>query len=129
MISAILGENESLLGGGAKISVRMNVVPTILLFLRSVVWSGFGAPNAADWNNGNRMPNVTWKLRVMTQKELEKLSEKDMDLSPSAVEDTFQVECAGFRLHSAGHPRGKAFKGAKRFHCIQALDATIQIHS
>lgn len=63
--------------------VRVKVVPIMLLFLCSVVWAGFGAVNAADWNFGNRTPNLTWKMRVITQKELEKISAKDMDLSPS----------------------------------------------
>lgn len=52
--------------------------------LYAVIWFGIGAANAADDHNGNSKPNFTWTKRVITEKELEGLFKKDMDLSPSA---------------------------------------------
>ncbi len=54
-----------------------------LSFLYSVTWSGLGAAKAAD-NTGNHKSNMTWTQRVITEKEIERMSQKDMDLSPSA---------------------------------------------
>ncbi len=46
-------------------------------------WSGFGTANAGG-NDENRIAGVSWKLRVITEQELERLSQKDPELSPSA---------------------------------------------
>ena len=58
------------------------------IFLFAVLYAfigfGAGAGNASAGNNKNSRPNFTWTKRVITEKELEGLSRKDMDLSPSA---------------------------------------------
>jgi len=56
----------------------------LLAVLYALIGLGAVAANAADDNNRNSKPNVTWTKRVITEKELEGLSRKDMDLSPSA---------------------------------------------
>ncbi len=55
----------------------------LIAILYVVIGFGTVAANAAAGNSGNRKPDVTWKRRVITEKELEGLSRKDMDLSPS----------------------------------------------
>ncbi len=60
------------------------VLMIVLSFLYSVIWSGLGAANDAAGNSGNRKSNMTWTQRVINEKELEGISKRDMDLSPSA---------------------------------------------
>ena len=69
------------LKGGVTMNARSF---SMLLFaiLYAVVWLGTGAARAGDIT-GYHKPNQTWTLRVITQKELEKISQKDMELSPS----------------------------------------------
>lgn len=54
-------------------------------FLTIVLWSGVMPGDAAAQNSVNRMPNETWTTRVITQRELEHLSDKDMEISPSVA--------------------------------------------
>ncbi len=70
--------------GGAEMDKRTVYHLSFLLsFSCLLVWSGFGAANAAD-NDGNRKADIIWKRRVITQKELERVSQSDPELSPSA---------------------------------------------
>ena len=57
---------------------------SIFLFaiLYFVVGFGAGAAKAAD-DNRNHKSNATWTVRVITEKDLERVFQKDMDLSPS----------------------------------------------
>jgi hypothetical protein len=60
-----------------------SVFSIMLLLLSALIWLGLGAVNAAAQNSGNRKSNATWTHRVITSDELERLSRRDMDLSPS----------------------------------------------
>jgi hypothetical protein len=60
----------------------VRVLSSVLPLLCLLVWSGFGVANAAG-NDVNRKADIAWKRRVITQKELERLSQKDPELSPS----------------------------------------------
>ena len=62
---------------------RFYVLLIMLSFSYSVIWSGLGAANDADGNSGSRKPNMTWTQRVINDKELEAISKRDRDLSPS----------------------------------------------
>jgi hypothetical protein len=62
---------------------RIFLAVSIALSLLSAAF-GFGAGTAFAQLSGNQRPNATWTQRVITEKELQKISEKDMDLSPSA---------------------------------------------
>ena len=55
----------------------------VLVFLYMVIGFGTGV-GKADENAVNRRSNQTWTKRVISEKELERLSQRDMDLSPSA---------------------------------------------
>ncbi len=56
----------------------------IFLFAVSYAFIGFltGAAKAAD-NAGNKKSNEAWTVRVITENELERVSQRDRDLSPS----------------------------------------------
>ena len=58
---------------------------SVFLFAVSYAVIAFGtaAVKAAD-NSGNHKSKEAWTFRVITEKELERVSQKDMDLSPSA---------------------------------------------
>jgi len=60
------------------------VLLVVSSFLYSVIWSGLGAANDAGGDRGSRKSNMTWTQRVINEKELEAISQRDMDLSPSA---------------------------------------------
>ncbi len=62
---------------------RLFFVLSIILTLLYTAF-GFGVGTASAQYGVSRKPNLTWTQRVITEKELQKLSEKDMDLSPSA---------------------------------------------
>lgn len=52
-------------------------------FLYTVICSGLGAANDVAGNSGSRESNMTWTQRVINDKELEAISRRDTDLSPS----------------------------------------------
>ena len=52
------------------------------VILYTVIGFGTEAAKAAD-NTGNQKSNATWTRRVISQQELERVSQRDMDLSPS----------------------------------------------
>jgi len=58
------------------------VLSIVLSLLYAVTWFGSGAASADESRNGK--PNVGWTQRVITEKELESLSVRDMELSPDA---------------------------------------------
>jgi len=61
---------------------RLFLIPSIILPLLSTAVL-FGSGTAFAQLGDNRKPKATWTERVITEKELQKISEKDMDLSPS----------------------------------------------
>jgi len=60
------------------------VLMIVSSFLYTVIWPGLGAANDADGNSASPKSNLTWTQRVINDKELEAISQRDMDLSPSA---------------------------------------------
>ncbi|MGV8072936.1 MAG: L,D-transpeptidase, partial [Syntrophobacteraceae bacterium] len=60
-----------------------SIISIGLLFLCFVVWFVLGAGNAVAQDRRNHEPNMTWTERVITERELDQLSKKDMDLSYS----------------------------------------------
>ncbi|MGC9964791.1 MAG: L,D-transpeptidase [Syntrophobacteraceae bacterium] len=62
---------------------RFSVVSIILMFLFTAV--GFGVGTAkADQDEAHHKSNGAWTKRVMSEKELEKLYQRDVNLNPSA---------------------------------------------
>jgi len=59
------------------------VLMIVSSFLYTITWPGLGEANDADGNSASRKSNMTWTQRVITEKELDRVSQKDMDLSPS----------------------------------------------
>jgi hypothetical protein len=54
------------------------------MFFYPFIRSGLVAANDADGNRRSRGSNMTWTQRVINEKELEAISQRDLDLSPSA---------------------------------------------
>jgi hypothetical protein len=72
------------LKGGARMNVRILYVLLIALsFLYRVIWPGLGEASDAAGNSGSQKSNATWTQRVINEKELEGVFQRDMDLSPS----------------------------------------------
>ncbi len=59
------------------------VLLSVLPFLYPVIQPGPGTANDLAGSGENRKQNMTWTYRVISEKELESLSRKDMDLSPA----------------------------------------------
>ena len=62
---------------------RFSVASVLLVFLCAAVSFGIGAAKA-DQDEMRQKSNVGWTKRVMTEKELEKLYQRDVNLNPSA---------------------------------------------
>jgi hypothetical protein len=60
------------------------VLMIVLSFFYPVILPGLGTANDAAGNSGSRESNMIWTQRVISEKELEAISQRDMDLSPSA---------------------------------------------
>ncbi len=60
------------------------VLMIVLSFFYPVIRPGLGAANDADGNSGSPKSSMTWTQRVINEKELEGIAQRDMDLSPSA---------------------------------------------
>ncbi|MGA2026255.1 MAG: L,D-transpeptidase [Syntrophobacteraceae bacterium] len=59
------------------------VLMAVLLFFSPVIRPGLGAADDAAGNSGSRKSIITWTQRVINEQELEAISQRDMDLSPS----------------------------------------------
>ena len=111
-------------------NIRISYVLLIVFsLLCPVIWSGLGAANDADGNGGSRKPNMTGTFRVLTEKELDRVSQKDRDLSPSvSLRIPAKLNARDFDYIAQDIHDGTPIKVPNDFTAVQNLDTVREIH-
>jgi len=98
---------------------EFSILSIVLVFIWTLIGFGIGT-GKADENVVSRKSNETWTKRVISEKELERISQRDQDLSPSTtLRILAKLNARDFDYLAQDIREGKPIKVPNDFHAFK----------